>query len=104
MGIEERIEQLETICSDLIEKLEYAEAKYCDRFVSSKELAKIMGCSTNNIYLKVRNGDIFATKKLGSNRRIPLSQFYINEDEPIKKRKQPKKVKENVTMQERIFD
>ena len=76
MGIEEHIKQLEETVKQLTEKVKFMETQYKDRWVSAKELAEIMGCSTNNVYIKIRTGEIYATKKLGAIPRIPMSQFY----------------------------
>lgn len=104
MGIEERIEQLEVMCHELSEKLQQSEARQADRFVSAKELAEIMDCSLNNVYIKIRSGEIFATDKLGSIPRIPMSQFYQNnpKEKKVRRTKQKKDDKPK-SMKELVF-
>lgn len=101
MGIEDRILELENTTKILTEKIEYVEKLKHDQWVSAKELSEIMGCSVNNIYIKIRKGEIFATDKLGSIPRIPMSQFYDNENPKVKNIKQFKK--EALSMKERVF-
>lgn len=76
MFIEERVEGLEENFSELNKKLD--EICKPEKWLSVAELAKIMGCSKSNIYIKVNSGEIYATRLLGSP-RIPLSQFYGKE-------------------------
>jgi hypothetical protein len=78
MCIEDRIEELENKTKQLTDKVQYLETVNQDKWVSAKELSEIMGCSLNNIYIKIRKGEIYATNKLGSMPRIPMSQFYKN--------------------------
>lgn len=93
MGIEERIERLEKTVARLTEHIN---SNYKDIWVTPQELAQIMNCSVNNIYLKIRSGEIYATGKLGAIKRIPMSQFYKNETkEELKPREE--------TMREKIF-
>lgn len=83
MTLEERIKRLEE------------QATNREEWVTPKELSEIMKCSTNNIYIKIRKGDIYATDKLGSILRIPMSQFY-NEKEEVEVFKETKSTKERV--------
>ena len=93
MSIEERIERLEMAIATLTEQIN---ATQKEQWVTPQELAKIMNCSVNNIYLKIRSGEIYATGKLGAIKRIPMSQFYKNETkEELKPREK--------TMREKIF-
>lgn len=48
-------------------------------YVTVKELAKIMKCSENHIYIKIREGAIKIVDVAGI-RRIPLSQFVKNNE------------------------
>jgi len=80
MSIEERIALLENTAYELQNKINYLEKKNSDKWVSAKELAEIMSCSVNNIYIKVRSGEIYATKRLGSSPKIPMSQFYKDKE------------------------
>lgn len=99
MGIEERIEKLEQLTEEMADKINYLEFRNNDKWVSAKELAQIMGCSVNNVYIKIRAGEIYATSKLGSIPRIPMSQFYKNESVKL----EPKKVNENLSIKEKVF-
>ena len=93
MSIEERIERLEMAIATLTEQIN---ATQKEQWVTPQELAQIMNCSVNNIYLKIRSGEIYATGKLGAIKRIPMSQFYKNETkEELKPREK--------TMREKIF-
>lgn len=83
MTLEERIKRLEE------------QATNKEEWVTPKELSEIMKCSTNNVYIKIRKGDIYATDKLGSILRIPMSQFY-NEKEEVEAIKEAKSIKERV--------
>jgi excisionase family DNA binding protein len=101
MHIEERIEELEKLTKLLNEKIEYLESMNQDKWVSVKELAEIMGCSVNNIYIKIREGKIFATDKFGSTPRIPLSQFY--NDKKVKEKVVEKTGRKDMSMKEKVF-
>lgn len=76
MWIEERIKRLEEAVENLAMRIDMVQN---EKWVTPSELAKIMNCSINNIYIKIRSGEIYATDKLGSIKRIPMSQFYKNE-------------------------
>ncbi len=80
MYLEERINKLEKQIQILTDKVAHLEHE--EKWVSAKELSEIMNCSVNNIYIRIRSGEIFASRQLGSP-RIPLSQFY-NKEEPEK--------------------
>jgi hypothetical protein len=101
MCIEERIEELENLTKAMTEKIEYLESVNHDKWVSVKELADIMGCSANNIYIKIRSGEIYATFKLGSIPRIPLSQFYQPDRKALVQNKK-NSVKE-LSIKEKVF-
>lgn len=100
MGIEERIERLEQLTEQMEDRINYLESKNNDKWVSAKELAQIMGCSVNNVYIKIRAGEIYSTNKLGSIQRIPMSQFYKNESV----KSEPKNSNENLTIKKKVFD
>lgn len=96
MYLEEKVNELYEKIDELNRRVESLQKE--EKWVSVKELARIMGVSVNTIYVKVRSGDIYASKKFGTP-RIPLSQFY-----------QDKEVRENSarmvtpsTLKERIF-
>lgn len=101
MYLEERVEHLEKENLDLRKRIESLENNGMDRFVSAGELAEIMGCSVNTVYVKIREGTIEATRRTGDH-RIPMSQFYRKtenkEDKTVKihqyqKKEKPKNMK-----------
>lgn len=81
MAIEEQIKMLEEQNRILREDMDMVKAKCGDRFVSVKELSRIMNCGVSTIHRRIADGRIYATKKVGDV-RIPLSQFYPEEEEP----------------------
>lgn len=54
MYLEKRVERLEKENLELRKRIESLENNGMDRFVSAGELAKIMGCSVNTVYVKIR--------------------------------------------------
>lgn len=86
------------------DELAYMQAKSQERFVSSTELAEIMGCSRKTVCLKIQSGDIYATRQLGDP-RIPMSQFYKTDPIELLKRKPEKlrKVSGGESMKELVF-
>jgi len=94
MHLEERIEKLERTIEMLTEQLRQTNK---ERWVTPAELAEIMQCSVNNIYIKIRSGEIYATEKLGNIKRIPMSQFY-NQEKPT-----PQAKKTVNTIREKVF-
>lgn len=105
MYLEERIGRLEEENAELKEKVALMEARGTERFVTPKQLAEMMQCAPNTIYVRIRNGEIYASRKTGAP-RIPLSQFYNPESEqaPLdisKVRKQ--KRGHDPTMEELVF-
>lgn len=94
MTIEDQIKELAGKVEELTDKVARLERE--EKWVSVKELAEIMGCSANNIYIRIRSGEIYASRKLGSP-RIPLSQFYENTKPAPEDPKQK-------SLKERIFD
>lgn len=101
MYLEERVEALENEREELLQRIEYLENRGTDRFVTVAELAKLFECSTNTIYVKIREGEIYATRKTG-NARIPMSQFY---PEPKITRMTQKTQKEakTLSLKEKVF-
>lgn len=95
MYLEEKIDDLYKKLDELSRKMESVQKE--EKWVSVKELAKIMGISPNTIYIKVRNGEIYASKKFGAP-RIPLSQFYQDKTagERIKKMEAPSSLKDRI--------
>jgi len=76
--IEDQIKELTQQVADLTEKVALLEHE--EKWLSVKELAELMKVAPNTIYVKIRSGEIYASKKLGSP-RIPISQFYKTEIE-----------------------
>ena len=96
MHIEDQLEELQETVDQLTEKVAHLEQVNNDKWLSVKELSEIMGVSTNTIYIKIRSGEIYASRKLGSP-KIPISQFYET------KKPEPKKPEPKKSLQERIF-
>lgn len=95
MYIEDQINELTFKIQDLTDKMDLL--GHSEKWVSAKELAEIMGCSLSTVYLKIRSGEIYASKRLGTP-RIPLSQFYEEKDQ------QPEKPKKERSIAERVFN
>lgn len=89
MHIEERLERLEEENEELKSRIKSLEEKGADRFVTVGELAKMMDCSCNTIYCKIRSGEIVSTRKTGDH-RIPMSQFYKEQPKITRIRKEHK--------------
>lgn len=68
-------EEIRKYLSDLAARVARLETCTPEKWVTAKELAKIMNCPENSIYKKIRSGSIKATRKTGEI-RIPMSQFY----------------------------
>lgn len=75
-----------------------------ERFVTPAELAEIMQCAPNTVYVKIRSGEIYATRKAGDP-RIPMSQFYKTDPVNLIKHKAQKlrKVSGGESMREIVF-
>lgn len=95
MYIEEMIKDLYEKVTEINQRMDSIQRE--EKWVSVKELAKIMGISPNTIYIKVRSGEIYASKKFGAP-RIPLSQFYQDKsvEEKVKKLEAPSSLKERI--------
>lgn len=61
-------------CDQLEERLQKLETAGNKEFATPKEVADMLACSQNNIYIKIRQGKIKAVL-LGRSYRIPLGQF-----------------------------
>lgn len=68
------------------DELAQIQARGQDRFVTSAELAEIMGCTRKTVCVKIQSGEIYATRILGVP-RIPMSQFYKSDPVDLLKRK-----------------
>lgn len=75
-----------------------------ERFVTPAELAEIMQCAPNTVYVKIRSGEIYATRRAGDP-RIPMSQFYKSDPTELIKHKSEKlrKVSGGESMKELVF-
>lgn len=95
MYIEEMITDLYEKVRELDQKVENVKKK--EKWVSVKELAQIMDVSPNTVYIKIRSGDIYASKKFGVP-RIPLSQFYQNKavEDKVARLNAPSSLKERI--------
>lgn len=98
--LQELHKEIEAIKDELAE----IKARYQDRFVSPAELAEIMQCTPNTVYVKIRSGEIYASRNTGYP-RIPMSQFYKADPKDLLKRKPEKlrKVSGGESMKELIF-
>lgn len=101
MYLEERIELLEKDREGLLQRIESLENRGADRFVTVAELAELFECSPNTIYVKIREGEIYATRKTG-NARIPMSQFYP-ESKITQMPQRPQKETKNLSLKDKIF-
>lgn len=88
LTLEEKIElrQLNQKCMRLETRIRELEAKWQIEFVTPKELSMILGCSLNNIYIKIRQGKIKAVH-IGRSCRIPMNQFQKQEQSSAIKQK-----------------
>ncbi len=96
MYLEEQIADLYAKVAEMGQRVDSLQRE--ERWVSVKELAQIMNVAPNTIYIKVRNGDIYASRKFGAP-RIPLSQFYKD----VAVGDNIKKLDERSSLKERIF-
>lgn len=65
---------LELTVAELQSRVERLENRHT-KFVTPKELSKLMHCSVSHIYKSIQSGKIH-TVDIAGIRRIPLSQFY----------------------------
>lgn len=86
MTTEEKIELhlLKQKYSALETRIGELESKENKEYVTPKELAQILGCSLNHIYIKIRQGKI-KTVSIGRSYRIPMNQFQ-NPTEKLKQK------------------
>lgn len=98
--IKEIFKRMESLNDEIIK----IQARSQERFVTSAELAEIMGCTRKTICLKIQSGEIYATRKLGDP-RIPMSQFYKSDPIDLIKRKPEKlqKVSGGESIKELVF-
>lgn len=105
MFLEQQVEALIQESEQLKARLDLIERRGAEEFVTPKVLAEKMGCAENTIRVKIRSGEIYATKKVGGY-KIPMSQFYEKEIEGEKVMRMPhknKKPKEQMTLKEKVF-
>lgn len=99
-------EEIKKYLSDLSDRVCRLETSAPEKWVTVKELAKIMSCPENTIYIKIRSGVIKATRQTGEI-RIPMSQFYgVGQRETERDEYQirkPRRRQREMTMEEMIF-
>lgn len=99
-------EELKKYLSDLSERVTRLETTAPEKWVTVKELAEIMSCTTNTIYQKIQSGTIQSTRQTGEI-RIPMSQFYgVGQRETERDEYQirkPRRRQRERTMEEMIF-
>lgn len=103
MHIEERIEQQEKLIEQLLARVEELEKREKpEEYVTPKQLAEMMNCSANTVYIKIRSGEIKAVH-IGSNPKIPMNQFEItNQEQAVITHKKERKEKEK-SIKELVF-
>lgn len=72
MTIEERVSKLEQDNQELKERVDMLSRR--EEFATPSELADLLRCSKNHIYIQIRSGAIQAVT-VGTAIRIPMSQF-----------------------------
>lgn len=107
MNIEERITKLEHDNIELKARIDMLSKM--EHYVTPAELAKIMNCSKNHIYIQIRSGAIQAVT-VGAAIRIPISQFETNKNtnkKASRKQSKPESQVEKLTIEEirsRVFE
>jgi excisionase family DNA binding protein len=107
LNIEERITKLEQDNIELKERIDMLSRM--EHYVTPADLAKIMNCSKNHIYIQIRSGAIQAVT-VGAAIRIPMSQFEMNQisnKRPNRKQYQPEIQNEKRSIEEirkRVFE
>ncbi|WP_395025328.1 helix-turn-helix domain-containing protein [Robinsoniella sp.] len=103
MGIEERISLLEEENKRLQKAIDYLKSRADDGFFTPEEVAEKMKCSRNHIYDLIREGIIETAPRIGKSIRIPMSQFYrneqpvsISEEKPMRKRSGKEDIKKMI--------
>lgn len=100
MNIEERITKLEQDNIELKARIDMLSRM--EHYVTPTELAKILHCSKNHIYIQIRSGTIQAVT-VGAAIRIPLSQFETSKifnKKPNRKKHQIESQSEKRSIQE----
>jgi excisionase family DNA binding protein len=107
MNIDDRITKLEQDNIELNARVELLSRM--ENYVTPAELAKILHCSKNHIYIQIRSGAIQAVT-VGAAIRIPMSQFetkQIPNKKPTRKQAKPELQPEKPSIQEirnRVFE
>ncbi len=107
MNIEERITKLEQDNIELKDRIDMLSRM--EHYVTPTELAKILHCSKNHIYIQIRSGAMQAVS-VGAAIRIPISQFEMNlisNKKPNRKQYQPEIQNEKRSIEEirkRVFE
>lgn len=87
MTIEERVSKLEQDNQELKERVGMLSKR--EEFATPSELADLLRCSKNHIYIQIRSGAIQAVT-VGTAIRIPISQF-----QPKPNPKQVRRIKQS---------
>lgn len=82
MYIEQQIEELKKAVDDLEKDIEHLKARDSERILTPKEFAALTKINENTVYTWIREGKIKILANLGTAKRIPMSQFY-GEDDPL---------------------
>lgn len=100
----EELQALQKEIAAIKDEMAQMKAIHQDRFVTPAELAEIMQCAPNTVYVKIRSGEIYATRKAGDP-RIPMSQFYKSDPVDLIRHKSEKlrKVSGGESMRELVF-
>jgi len=107
LNIDERITKLEKDSNELKARIDVLSRM--EHYVTPAELAKILHCSKNHIYIQIRSGTIKAVT-VGAAIRIPMSQFETNKSpnkKIIRKQSEPENQVEKLSIQEirsRVFE
>jgi excisionase family DNA binding protein len=107
LNINERISKLEKDNIELRARIDLLSRM--EHYVTPAELAKILHCSKNHIYIQIRSGMIQAVT-VGATIRIPMSQFETSpthNKKPNRRQPKPEVSNEKLSIQEirnRVFE
>lgn len=93
--IEERISSLEDKVAELNGIIDTLLSGRNEKWETPAQVAELLHCSVNNIYVKIRKGEIFADRSTGRP-RIPMSQFKQPVGPPVEKKVQHTQGNENL--------
>ncbi len=81
MYLEERIDKMEETITDLQKEIIKLHQRNSDEILTPKEFAHKAKLSENTVYCWIREGKIKVLPNLGTALRIPMSQFYNDEEQ-----------------------